>query len=195
MHAFLIAALSYWLGSLPFGYLLVRAFRGADVRETGSGHIGATNVSRTSPVLGAITLFLDACKGWVAVLLAKSIFNGDEMLMGLAAWFAIVGHVFPIWLRFRGGKGVATGMGAFVLLAPKAVLIGMAVFLAIFLIFRYVSLASITMFAVLPVAARSMGVAHPIFVFLAGATVLIVLKHHENIRRLWNGSESRWGRR
>jgi acyl phosphate:glycerol-3-phosphate acyltransferase len=194
MHAFLIAALSYLLGSTPFGYLLVRAFRGADVRETGSGNIGATNVSRTSPALGAVTLFLDAFKGLVAVLFAKSIFHGDEKLMGLAALFAILGHVFPIWLRFRGGKGVATGIGAFVLLAPKAVLIGLAVFLAIFLIFRYVSLASIAMFAVLPLVARSLGMAHPIFIFLASATVVIVLKHHENIRRLWNGSENRWGR-
>jgi glycerol-3-phosphate acyltransferase PlsY len=194
MHAFLIAALSYLLGSIPFGYLLVRRFRGEDVRDTGSGNIGAANVSRTSPLLGVVTLLLDALKGAASVLLAQSVFHGDEKLAGLAALFAILGHVFPVWLRFRGGKGVATGIGAFLPLVPKAVLVGLGVFFAVFLFLRFVSLASIAMFAVIPLAARSLGVAPPMFIFLVAATVLIVLKHHENIQRLWNGSESRWGR-
>ncbi|HEX4488381.1 MAG TPA: glycerol-3-phosphate 1-O-acyltransferase PlsY [Terriglobales bacterium] len=194
MPVFLTAALSYLLGSIPFGYLLVRGFRGTDVRETGSGNIGATNVSRTSPVLGVATLLLDASKGTAAVFLARSVFHGDEKLVGLAALFAILGHMLPVWLRFRGGKGVATGIGAFLPIAPKAVLVGMAVFLVVFLLLRFVSLASIAMFAVIPLAARSFGVAAPTFIFLVTATVLIVLKHHENIHRLWNGSESRWGR-
>jgi glycerol-3-phosphate acyltransferase PlsY len=102
--------------------------------------------------------------------------------------------MFPVWLRFRGGKGVATGIGAFLPLAPKAVLVGLGVFLAVFLALRFVSLASIAMFAVIPVAARSFGVGPPTFIFLVTATVFIVLKHHENIQRLWNGNESRWGR-
>lgn len=192
---FLIVAFSYLLGSIPFGYLLVRGFRGQDVRDTGSGNIGATNVSRTSPLLGAATLFLDALKGTATVFLARSAFHGDEKLVGLAALFAILGHVFPAWLRFRGGKGVATGIGAFLPLAPKAVTVGLATFVAVFLVLRFVSLASIAMFAVIPVAARAFGVSPPMFIFLVAATVLIVLKHHENIQRLWNGSESRWGRR
>jgi glycerol-3-phosphate acyltransferase PlsY len=194
MYLFFTAGLSYLLGSIPFGYLLVRGFHGEDVRDTGSGNIGATNVSRTSPALGAATLLLDACKGLGAVLIARHVFHGDDKQVGLAALFAILGHVFPVWLRFRGGKGVATGIGAFLLLAPQAALIGVVVFVAIFLTFRYVSLASIAMFAVLPVVARAYGVAHSIFIFLVAGTVLVVLKHHENIQRLWNGSESRWGR-
>jgi glycerol-3-phosphate acyltransferase PlsY len=194
MLVYLTAALSYLLGSIPFGYLLVRGFRGKDVRDSGSGNIGATNVSRTSPVLGFATLLLDGSKGAAAVFLARSVFHGDEKLAGLAALCAILGHMFPVWLRFRGGKGVATGVGAFLPLVPKAVLVGLAVFLVVFLVLRFVSLASIAMFAVIPVAARSFGVDPPTFIFLVTATVLIVLKHHENIQRLWNGSEIRWGR-
>ena len=140
MSVFLTAALSYLLGSIPFGYLLVRWFRGEDVRDSGSGNIGATNVSRTSPLLGVATLLLDGLKGAAAVFLARSVFHGDEKLVGLAALCAILGHVFPVWLRFRGGKGVATGVGAFLPLAPKAVLVGMAVFLAVFLALRFVSI-------------------------------------------------------
>jgi glycerol-3-phosphate acyltransferase PlsY len=195
MHVLLSAASGYWLGSIPFGYLLVRGFCGEDVRETGSGNIGATNVSRTSPLLGAVTLILDACKGAAAVWLTRHLFHGDEKSAALAALLAIVGHVFPVWLKFRGGKGVATGVGAFLLLVPKAAVIAMAVFLVWFLIFRYVSLASIAMFAALPLAAWALAVAPPISMLLAAATALIIFKHHENIRRLWNGSESRWGRR
>src|SRR5689334_9526478 len=153
MHAFLIAAFGYLLGSIPFGYLLVRGIRGEDVRTTGSGNIGATNVSRTSPVLGAITLILDAGKGMASVMVTRFVFVSDEKLVGLAAFFAVLGHVFPVWLRFRGGKGVATAIGAFLPLAPKAVLVGIAVFLAIFLLFRYVSLASVAMFAAISLAA------------------------------------------
>ena len=194
MHVFLTAALAYLLGSIPFGFLLVQAFRGEDVRRTGSGNIGATNVSRTSPALGALTLLLDAGKGLSAVLLAKILLHGDERELGLAALFAILGHTFPLWLRFRGGKGVATGIGAFAVLAPRATLIAVIVFLTIFLLFRYVSLASIAMFAVLPLVARYQGVSQSTFIFLVAGTVLIVLKHHQNIQRLWNGQESRWSR-
>src|SRR5271167_2239691 len=117
MTAFVItAAYSYCLGAIPFGYLLVRAFRGQDIRQTGSGNIGATNVSRTSPGLGALTLVLDALKGLAAVAITRMLFPGHNTLLGAAALFAIVGHAFPVWLGFRGGKGVATGLGSFVLL-------------------------------------------------------------------------------
>jgi glycerol-3-phosphate acyltransferase PlsY len=194
MQPVLIAAIGYLLGSIPFGFLLVQKFRGEDIRNTGSGNIGATNVSRTSPMLGLATLFLDAGKGLAAVLIAKYIFHGNEKELGLAALLAIVGHVFPLWLRFQGGKGVATGVGAFLPLAPQAVLVGAAVFVVIFVAFRYVSLASIAMFAALPVAAKAFRMPQEMSLLLASGTLLIVLKHHENIRRLWNGNETRWER-
>src|SRR5271163_1797552 len=107
------AAVSYLLGTVPFGYLLLRIFRGQDVRQTGSGNIGATNVSRTSPVLGALTLLLDGLKGLAAVVITRTLFPGQPFLLGTAAVLAIVGHMFPLWLDFRGGKGVATGLGSF----------------------------------------------------------------------------------
>ncbi len=190
----LAAAYSYLLGSIPFGYILVRAFRGQDIRQTGSGNIGATNVSRTSKGLGALTLVLDALKGLTAVVITRAIFPGNKTLLGVAALFAIVGHMFPVWLRFRGGKGVATGLGSFVLLTPKTILVMFAVFLVIFLAFRYVSLASILTVALFPFLAwilepdRASGV----LPFIVPACVLIVAKHHENIRRLLTHTESRF---
>src|SRR5271156_4047881 len=151
----LIAAVSYLLGSIPFGYLLVRIFRGEDVRQSGSGNIGATNVSRKSPLLGVLTLLLDAAKGTAAV--AASYVVADHVVaiptleqLALGALFAVVGHVFPVWLKFRGGKGVATGLGAFVVIAPKAVLIAVGIFIAVAAISRYVSLGSIVAVVVLP---------------------------------------------
>lgn len=144
----LIAAVGYLLGSIPFGYLLVRIFRGEDVRQSGSGNIGATNVSRKSPALGICTLLLDAFKGSAAVALAYFLATrrADGMMpytaMSLAALCAVVGHIFPVWLKFRGGKGVATGLGSFIMITPKAVLLAVAVFIAVVAVFRYVSLAS-----------------------------------------------------
>jgi glycerol-3-phosphate acyltransferase PlsY len=190
----LTAACSYPLGSIPFGYLLVRVFRGKDVRQTGSGNIGATNVSRTSKGLGALTLALDALKGLTAVLITRLSFPGNKTLLGAAALFAIVGHMFPVWLRFRGGKGVATGLGSFVLITPKSILVMLAVFIVIFLAFRYVSLASILTVALFPLLAR---IVEPertsgVLGFIAVACALIIAKHHENIRRLLAHTESRF---
>ena len=190
----LTAACSYLLGSIPFGYLLVRVFRGKDIRQTGSGNIGATNVSRTSKGLGALTLALDALKGLTAVLITRVSFPGNKTLLGAAALFAIVGHMFPVWLRFRGGKGVATGLGSFVLITPKSILVMLAVFIVIFLAFRYVSLASILTVALFPLLAR---IVEPertsgVLGFIAVACALIIAKHHENIRRLLAHTESRF---
>ena len=190
----LVAAYSYLLGSIPFGYLLVRVFYGRDIRETGSGNIGATNVSRTSPALGVTTLVLDALKGASAVALTQALFPGRAVLLTAAAFFAIVGHVFPIWLNFRGGKGVATGLGSFVTLAPRAVVVMLGLFAVIVLAFRYVSLASILVVAMFPMLAwmldgyRRVPIAVACFTL---ASVLIIAKHHDNIRRLFEGKENR----
>src|SRR5712691_3807991 len=111
MSVFLTAAVSYLLGSIPFGFILVRVFRGQDVRQTGSGNIGATNVARSSPVLGVLTLVLDALKGLAAVALTRAFSPNRNVLACMAALFAIMGHIFPLWLKLRGGMGVATGLG------------------------------------------------------------------------------------
>jgi acyl phosphate:glycerol-3-phosphate acyltransferase len=203
----LIAAASYLLGSIPFGYLSVRVFRGEDVRKSGSGNIGATNVGRKSPALGVLTLILDALKGAAAVLLAIE-FGGTAVPLpsahsatsvvairaALAALFSVVGHVFPVWLKFRGGKGVATGLGSFAVIAPKSVVGAVFIFLAVVLAFRYVSLGSIVAAVMLPVLAWLLHdyAGTPLVLALMGATsLLIVAKHHENIRRLLTGRENR----
>jgi len=198
---FIIAAASYVLGSIPFGYLLVRIFRGEDVRQSGSGNIGATNVSRKSPLLGVLTLLLDALKGTAAVALSYELADRAVAIptydqLATAALFAVVGHMFPVWLKFRGGKGVATGLGSFVVIAPKAVLIAAAVFVLIVAIFRYVSLGSIVAVAILPFASWIIDQFHaPPFglAIISVASLLIIAKHHENIRRLLSGTESRLG--
>jgi glycerol-3-phosphate acyltransferase PlsY len=204
-----VAAASYLLGSIPFGYLLVRIFRGEDVRLSGSGNIGATNVSRKSPVLGVMTLLLDALKGTCAVLLANELFmrtapgNVDASLyppLSLVALCAILGHMFPVWLRFRGGKGVATSVGAFALLVPRATLGAFAIFMVVALASRYVSLASLVAAVSLPalawVSLRHRGSEGLLTLLpIATASALIIVKHHENIRRLLAGTENRFGSR
>jgi glycerol-3-phosphate acyltransferase PlsY len=190
---FLIAVFSYLLGSIPFGYLLIRLFRGEDIRQTGSGNIGATNVSRTSPALGVITLVLDALKGLAAVAVTRALFPGQIKLAMLAALFSILGHAFPLWLKFRGGKGVATGLGSFVLITPKAILIAVGVFVAVVSAFRYVSLGSIAAVVLLPLLAWFLdGYREPwLIVLMAVACLFIVAKHHENIHRLFAGTENK----
>ncbi len=201
-RAVAIIAVSYFLGSIPFGYLLVRMFRGEDVRESGSGNIGATNVARKSPALGVLTLLLDALKGSAAVALAyllsgrMGIGPTPYLLMSLAALCAIVGHLFPVWLRFRGGKGVATGLGAFLMIAPKAVLIAAVIFLILIVAFRYVSLGSIISVASFPFLVwifHLFGNNQWALAFMAISSLLIIVKHHQNIRRLLAGTESRIG--
>lgn len=210
MHPILLTIVAaYLLGSIPFGYVMVRLFRGSDVRTTGSGNIGATNVARTSPALGVVTLVFDAGKGLAAVVLAQSLDPGNRTLAFAAGFAAVCGHIFPLWLRFRGGKGVATGLGSFVLLTPKAILIAIAIFVVMAAAFRWIALASITATAFLPLAAWLMGEllsprttsvkgAHNpacgSLIFVCASAALIIVKHHANIRRLLAGTEPRFGR-
>lgn len=197
----IIAALSYLLGSIPFGYLLVRIFRGEDVRQSGSGNIGATNVSRKSPVLGGLTLLLDALKGTAAVALSYKVADRAVAIptfeqMALAALFAVIGHMFPVWLKFRGGKGVATALGSFVVIVPKAVLVAVVIFMAVVAISRYVSLGSIAAVAAFPFVAWVIGRSYvsPVGLALMSlASLLIIARHHQNIRRLLAGTENRLG--
>jgi len=197
---------SYLLGSIPFGYILVLIFYGKDVRESGSGNIGATNVARSSPVLGLVTLFLDAGKGCAAVALAMFIYcswstqrpvsEADITIHAtVAAVLAVCGHVFPVWLKFKGGKGVATGLGSFVLLAPKASLAAIGIFVVTLIIFRLVSLSSMISVASFPVVVwllQEYRGAPLVIVLISVCSLMIVLKHHENIRRLFAGTEPRF---
>lgn len=191
----IVVAFSYLLGSIPFGYILLRIFRGEDVRQTGSGNIGATNVARSSPGLGVLTLVLDALKGLAAVLAARALFPGQDVLAGVAALCAVFGHMFSLWLKFRGGKGVATGLGSFVMIAPKAILVMVCVFVVLVLAFRYVSLASIVAVALLPVLAclfdgycRSA----QMLALMVAASAFIIARHYQNLRRLIGGTEPRF---
>jgi glycerol-3-phosphate acyltransferase PlsY len=160
---------------------------------SGSGNVGATNVARSSPLLGIATLVLDALKGLAAVLITRSAFPDRTSLLVVAALFAILGHVFSIWLRFQGGKGVATGLGSFALLAPRSILIMIGVFALITLVSRRVSLGSIIAVALLPILAWWLDGYHDtkLIVLMATASVLIIARHHENIHRLRNGTEAR----
>ena len=200
MNFYLItAAVSYLLGSIPFGYLLVRIFKGEDVRTSGSGNIGATNVARKSPALGAVTLLLDAAKGVAAVELARSWLHVPRpaLLMTVAAFFAVVGHLFPLWLKFHGGKGVATSLGAFVLLTPKSIVCMVILFLVIAFAWRYISLASVAAAVAFPLLTW---VLHEYkdsrqIVLFAAVSALVIWKHRQNLRRLAAGTESKFGKK
>lgn len=196
-NVYVIAAvLSYLLGSIPFGYLLVRLFHGEDVRSTGSGNIGATNVARKSPALGVTTLLLDAGKGLAAVLLVRALFPGHGPVLGTtAALFAVVGHLFPVWLKFHGGKGVATSLGAFAAVVPKSVLCMVGVFLIVVALLRYVSLGSVVAAGLFPVLAWLLrDYADPRqIVLMAIASLLVVARHWPNISRFFSGTEPRLG--
>jgi glycerol-3-phosphate acyltransferase PlsY len=191
-----IAAIAYLLGSIPFGFLLVRVFRGQDIRRSGSGNIGATNVARSSPGLGVVTLFLDAGKGLFAVYLATVLYEPPVLpMMCIAALFAVVGHIFPVWLGFRGGKGVATAVGSFLLLAPQAVLGALVVFLLVVLSTRYVSLGSVAAAATFPLLAWLFYRAYfrpNLIAILSVASLLVIVRHRRNLGRLVAGTEPRF---
>ncbi len=200
LRLILILGLSYLLGSIPFGYLLVRLFRGEDVRRSGSGNIGATNVSRKSPALGAMTLLFDAAKGFAAVQLASTISRLPQpdvhlqRAMAAASLFAIIGHMFPLWIGFHGGKGVATALGGFVRFAPQAILVAVMIFVVVVLLSRRISFGSIVTAALFPSTVWMLKVSQdPGVLLLVGiAALLIISRHHENIRRLFSGEEPKF---
>ncbi len=193
----LIAAISYLLGSIPFGYLLVRVFRGEDVRRSGSGNIGATNVSRKSPTLGILTLVLDAAKGWLSLEIAVKLSHvwPDDLhlhrVMAISALFAITGHLFPVWLRFHGGKGVATALGAFLRFMPMVVLAAFLIFVVVVVISRRISLGSVVTAAFFPVVVWVLNLSRDpvVIVIISMTALLIIARHRQNLRRLIRGEE------
>lgn len=197
MRQLIILIIAYLIGSIPFGYLIVRTKGGGDVRQIGSGGTGATNVSRRAgKAAGVLTLLLDAAKGAAAVLIAQNV-SGSEWVKAAAAIAVIVGHIFPVWLGFRGGKGVATGVGVFLVLAPIALLCAGVVFVSIVFFTRYVSLGSIMAAALIPLFVWLQNVfvvpvadLRPLLTAAITGAVLIVFAHRGNIGRLARGTES-----
>ena len=186
--------LGYLTGSVPFAFLLARRV-GIDVRVAGSGNVGAANVLRTTGAWrGAAVMALDVAKGAAAVLLA-SVTNAGVTLTAIAAAAAVVGHIYPVWLRFHGGKGVAVADGVFAILTPLATAIAAGLFLLIVSITRYVSLGSIAATLALPPAAWLSGEPGAVVVAAAGTGALILFRHRGNIRRLRAGTERRMGAR
>jgi glycerol-3-phosphate acyltransferase PlsY len=200
----LVILVAYLLGSIPFGYLIVRAKEGSDIRQTGSGGTGATNVSRRAgKIAGLLTLLLDALKGAGAVLFAMWIFQQPRdsafWWITAAAIAVLLGHIFPIWLRFRGGKGVATAVGVFLVLAPAAVAVALLIFIGIVFLTRYVSLGSIVAALAIPLLIWLQHVfvrpfEAPVALLAAAllGALLIVFAHRENIARLVQGRESKF---
>lgn len=202
-HILWILFVAYLVGSFPTGYVLVRLFLHKDIRDIGSGNIGTTNVIRTGAKgLGAATFILDICKGSLAVHLCDYLVGLSygvccnhrfSMFIALAA---VLGHIFPIWLGFKGGKGVATGFGVFVVISPWAALAAFGIFALTILITRYVSLGSILGSGSFPFLAFIWvpSLRSPMnFAILCAVPLLLIFKHHENIVRLLNGTESKFG--
>ena len=186
--------LAYLLGALPFGYLLVKLRSGSDVRTVGSGSTGATNVTRAAgPWVGATVLILDVAKGYGAVWLSDILSGSDERYVAGAAIAAILGHSFPVFLRFRGGKSVATGVGVFIYLTPLAVPATFGLWVVAMLLWRYVSLASVLAAALYPLTAYFL-YRPSLEIFLAAVicAAIIMLRHYGNMERLVAGTEPKF---
>ncbi|HEX7792916.1 MAG TPA: glycerol-3-phosphate 1-O-acyltransferase PlsY [Vicinamibacterales bacterium] len=185
--------LAYLIGSVPFALIIAKRWGADDLRRLGSGNLGAANVLRTSGVTaGVLVALLDVGKGAVGVLLASRL-DGSTATPAVAGFAAIVGHIYPVWLRFRGGKGVATACGVFAALAPVAMPIALAVFVVSAWITKYISVGSVLACAALPPIAYAMGAPLPIVGAAAAAATLIVFRHRTNIARVWLGTERRIG--
>ena len=198
MTLFAIPVAAYLLGSIPFGVILSRLFGGTDVRKAGSGNIGATNVARVAgPLAGILTLILDAGKGAAAVLFAGRFSNDNATWMMIAGLTALVGHCFPVWLKFKGGKGVATAAGVFAALCPLACLAAVILFLLVVIFWRYVSLGSISAAAAMPLLIYFLWAprhAPPLVVTIGTLLIaaLIIYKHDGNLQRLVEGVEPKF---
>ncbi len=194
MNAVLAVTLAYFVGSIPFAYLLSR-HQGIDLRRTGSGNIGASNVLRTSGVRAAVlAMVLDGVKGTMAVLMAQVLAAGPVTAVA-AACAAVVGHVYPIWLRFRGGKGVATAAGAFAVLAPEALAVAASVFLLVVVVTRFISVGSIAGAITLTLVAGISDAPGTVAIGATVSTLIIIYRHRENVSRLVAGTERRIGQR
>ena len=193
-----LLAAAYFLGSIPFGLILARLFAGSDIRKAGSGNIGATNVARVAgPAAGILTLVLDAAKGAAAVWLAGRFTDQSSTGMTLAAVAALIGHCFPVWLKFKGGKGVATALGVFLTLAPLAALGALFIFIVVSVAWRYVSLGSVSAAAAMPLLMYFLwapGHAPPLVVDFGTlfASALVIFKHDANLQRLMDGTEPKF---
>lgn len=199
----LAVIIAYLLGSIPFGFLIVKIASGADIRETGSGGTGATNVTRKAGKgAGIVTLIFDALKGVAAVTVARMLTDeeGTTWVVAGAGVLAVVGHCFPVWLKFKAGKGVATGLGVFLAIVPWAVMAACVVFLVVVWRTRFISLGSILAAAFVPAWVWVMHlwiepITHfvPIIAALCASSAIIIVKHHENIQRLMAGTENKFG--
>jgi acyl phosphate:glycerol-3-phosphate acyltransferase len=194
MDSVLPILIGYGVGSLPLGYLVANRAKGIDLRRVGSGNVGAANVYRTAGLaVAVIVVLVDVAKGASSVLFAARLTTGaaDPVAAGVAA---VIGHVYPVWLRFHGGKGVATACGVFWMLAPLATAASATLFVSVVWLTRYVSLGSIIATLALPPLAWATGKPIPVVIGAAVVSVLIVQRHHANLARLQQGSEPRLGR-
>jgi glycerol-3-phosphate acyltransferase PlsY len=187
----LIAA--YLIGAIPTGVVLTRMFGATDIRNSGSGNIGATNVYRVAgKKLGILTLLGDALKGAIPVLIAMKLLALGEAQVGAVAAAAFIGHCYPVYLGFKGGKGVATALGIFLVLSPLAVLGAFVLFALLLWKWRYVSLGSITAAAAIPLLVCLTGGNLSLIVTTLFISLIVIIRHHQNIQRLLNGSENRF---
>ena len=191
------ALLGYVVGSLPLGFVIARGRSGIDLRRVGSGNVGAANVYRSAGRwLGVLVLFVDMAKGASSALLARALFSpAQDHAEALAGLAAIVGHIYPVWLRFVGGKGVAVAFGVFSVLAPLATATAAAVFVIATWVTRYVSLGSVLAIVTLPVVEWTLGAPEAVVLAVSGAAALILFRHRGNIARLVRGTERRLGQR
>lgn len=207
-----LIALAYLIGSIPFSFLVVKLAAGKDVRELGSRNVGATNVARTAgKVPGIIALLLDIAKGYVVVVLARWLvtrpewpfaagtlpWESREFWVAIAGLIAVLAHMFPVWLRFHGGKGVATATGVFLALNPLVIAASLIVFAIVVIVFRYISLGSIVSAASVPVFFRFLAKDAPFWHIVVSIAIAlaVILKHHSNIARLAQRSERRMGQK
>lgn len=194
MIALQVVAVAYLIGSIPFSFLVARAFGVHDVRRVGSGNVGATNVLRNAgKMAGVLALLLDLGKGAAASALAGRLAPGDGVLPAAAALAAVVGHMYPVWLRFQGGKGVATGLGAFAPLAPTAAVAALVAFALVAPATRYVSLGSVAGGVALAAVAFALRGPDPVAIAAALTAALVVFRHRANLRRILGGTERRMG--